>query len=322
MMRSRFLGLLSALLAVATVLAGCGGDVAPRSLVKPRPADRPMPAGVHLDPEVPEAESGSDCGDPTASLAPRGLTIPPGSTMEKIRKRGRLIAGVDQNTYLFGFRNPTTGELEGFDIDIVREIAEKLLGDRNKVQFKALPTSKRMDALKDGSVDLVAYTMTVTCDRRKEAEFSSVYFESGQRILVPKGSDYTEVSDLGNKPVCVPAGSTSLVNLAKMSPPPDLVAVDDLADCLLLLQQRQVEAVSTDDSVLAGMARQDPSVHVVGEPFSKEPYAIGIPKKNIDMVRYVNAVLEEIRKDSWDDIYHRWLEPALGPATPPAAKYK
>jgi len=322
MMRSRILSVLSACLVAATVAAGCGADVAPGSMVPVRPAERPLPGGVKLDPEVPKENKDNDCGDPTASLSPSGTSVPSGSTMDEIRKRGRLIAGVDQNTYLFGFRNPTTGELEGFDIDIVREIAERLLGDRSKVQFKALPASQRIDALKDGSVDLVAYTMTVTCERRKDVEFSSVYFESGQRILVAKGSDYKKVSDLGNKPVCAPAESTSLTNLAKEDPPPDLIAVDDLADCLLLLQQRQVEAVSTDDSILAGMAKQDPSVHVVGEQFSKEPYAIGIPKGNTDMVRYVNAVLDDIRNDEWDQLYGKWLEPVLGPAQPPAPKYR
>jgi len=236
MMRSRILSVLSACLVAATVAAGCGADVAPGSMVPVRPAERPLPGGVKLDPEVPKENKDNDCGDPTASLAPSGTSVPSGSTMDEIRKRGRLIAGVDQNTYLFGFRNPTTGELEGFDIDIVREIAERLLGDRSKVQFKALPASQRIDALKDGSVDLVAYTMTVTCERRKDVEFSSVYFESGQRILVAKGSDYKKVSDLGNKPVCAPAESTSLTNLAKEDPPPDLIAVDDLADCLLLLR--------------------------------------------------------------------------------------
>lgn len=307
---------------LAATVAACGDPGEPRSLVPVVPAERPMPAGVELAPEAPEGGSGEDCGDPTASLAPNGLATPAGSTMAEIKERGRLIAGVDQNTYLFGFRDPSTGELEGFDIDIAREIAEALFGDPTKVQFKTVSVQDRITALQNGEVDIMVYAMTITCERREQVEFSSVYFEAGQRVLVRKGSGYTSLSDLGGKKVCAPKGSTSLANLVAADPTPVPVAVDDLADCLLLLQQRHVEAVSTDDTVLAGMASQDPTIEVVGETFSSEPYGIGIPKDNKDMVRYVNAVLEDVRATSWEDIYGRWLKSVLGPANPPAPTYQ
>src|SRR5690606_7044261 len=116
MMRSRILSVLSACLVAATVAAGCGADVAPGSMVPVLPAERPWRGGVKRDPEVPKENKDHDGGDPTASVSPGGTSVPSGSTMGEIRKGGRLIAGVDQNTYLFGFRNPPTGELEGFDI--------------------------------------------------------------------------------------------------------------------------------------------------------------------------------------------------------------
>lgn len=307
---------------LVAVVAACGDPGEPRSLVPVVPAERPMPAGVEMAPEAPEGGSGEDCGDPTASLAPSGLSTPAGSTMAEIKERGRLIAGVDQNTYLFGFRDPSTGELEGFDIDIAREIAEALFGDPSKVQFKTVSVQDRLTALEDGSVDIMVYAMTITCERRKQVEFSSTYFEAGQRVLVRKGSGYTSLSDLGGKKVCAPKGSTSLANLVAANPTPVPVAVDDLADCLLLLQQRHVEAVSTDDTVLAGMASQDPTIEVVGETFSSEPYGIGIPKDNKDMVRYVNAVLEDVRANSWQDIYGHWLKPVLGAADAPKPTYQ
>ncbi|MPZ00088.1 MAG: transporter substrate-binding domain-containing protein [Actinophytocola sp.] len=307
---------------LAATVAACGDPGEPRSLVPVVPAERPMPAGVELAPEAPEGGSGEDCDDPTASLAPSGLSTPAGSTMAEIKERGRLIAGVDQNTYLFGFRDPSTGELEGFDIDIAREMARALFGDPNRVQFKTVSVQDRITALQNGEVDVMVFAMTITCERREQAAFSSVYFEAGQRVLVRKGSGYTSLSDLGGKKVCAPKGSTSLANLVAADPTPVPVAVDDLADCLLLLQQRHVEAVSTDDTVLAGMASQDPTIEVVGETFSSEPYGIGIPKDNKDMVRYVNAVLEDVRANSWEDIYGRWLEPVLDSAKPPAPTYE
>ena len=101
------------------------------------------------------------------------------------------------------------------------------------------------------------------------------------------------------------------------------VSVNDWSDCLVMLQQGQVDAVSTDDTILAGMAAQDPTLKVVGEQFTQENYGIGIPKDNEDMVRYVNAVLDEIRSTGvWQDSYHKWVEPSLGSASPPSPQYR
>jgi len=282
-----------------------------------------MPANVTINPEIETtSSSGDDCGDPTVSLRPQGLDIPPGSTMDKIRKRRKLVVGVDQNTFLFGFRNPATGQLEGFDIDIAKAIAEKLLGHPAAAKFRAITSDQRIEALKSGKVDIVVRTMTINCERRKDIEFSSVYYVAGQRVLVKKASEYKGLEDLGGKRVCATSGSTSLRNIAASPAKPIPVAVDNWSDCLVMMQQGQVEAISTDDTILAGMAQQDPTLHVVGDRFTEEPYGIGIPKENKDMVRYVNAVLEEIRNGLWQQSYNKWLKPALGSNSPPRPKYR
>ena len=101
------------------------------------------------------------------------------------------------------------------------------------------------------------------------------------------------------------------------------MAVDDWSDCLVLLQQGQVDAISTDDTILAGLRAQDRTgTKIVGEPFTKEYYGIGIPKENEDMVRFVNAVLENIRGGAWQASYDRWLREHLGPASPPKPEYR
>src|SRR5690606_32615037 len=167
----------------------------------------PMPANVTINPEIETtSSSGDDCGDPTVSLRPQGLDIPPGSTMDKIRKRRKLVVGVDQNTFLFGFRNPATGQLEGFDIDIAKAIAEKLLGHPAAAKFRAITSDQRIEALKSGKVDIVVRTMTINCERRKDIEFSSVYYVAGQRVLVKKASEYKGLEDLGGKRVCAKIG--------------------------------------------------------------------------------------------------------------------
>ncbi|MPY80731.1 MAG: transporter substrate-binding domain-containing protein [Actinophytocola sp.] len=314
---------LLAVLAGALLLAGCGSAGEPPNLTPRVTAERPTPANAEVSPEIDDVGSAADdCGDPTASLRPKGLATPRGSTMAEIKKRGILRVGVDQNTFLFGFRNPTTGTLEGFDIAIAQEIADALFGDPNRVRFKAITSQQRIDVLRDGAVDIVVRTMTINCERRELIEFSSVYFVAGQRVLVTKRSGYTGLDDLAGKRVCATTGSTSLVNIATAPSQPVPVAVDNWSDCLVLLQQGQVEAISTDDTILAGMAQQDPTTHVVGPRFTSEPYGVGIPKEDTDMVRYVNAVLQEVREDTWQAEYDRWIEPALGPGTPPEPTYE
>ena len=167
-----------ALLAVALTVAGCGSSVAPVSVsvspVEPWPAgasgshDR-AGGGSH---DVPAANA--DC-DREASLRPGPLpspgAMPPGSTMAAIAERGRLIAGVDQNTYLFGFRNPATGQLEGFDIDIAREIARAIFGDPDRIQLRVLNANQRESALQSGEVDVVVRTYSITCARKQARRF-------------------------------------------------------------------------------------------------------------------------------------------------------
>ena len=155
--------------------------------------------------------------DPTASsLRPSGPPqVTPGSFMAKIRARGYLIAGVDQSTYHFGFLNPLSGQIEGFDIDMIRAVAKAIFGDPGKVQFKAISDEQRIPDTTDGTVDIVAHTMTITCDRLKMVDFSSVYFEAHQKVLVLKNSSATSLDDLHGQKVC----ATSGIRLGRPHPP-------------------------------------------------------------------------------------------------------
>ncbi|MEV6872576.1 glutamate ABC transporter substrate-binding protein [Amycolatopsis sp. NPDC051128] len=308
---------------VALLAASCGSPGKP---VDPAPvgnAGWPQPAHV-AGPDT-SAGAGGDTGcNPLASLAPAGTSIPGGSTMAKIKERGKLIAGVDQTTYLFGFRNPTSGDIEGFDIDMVNAIARAIFGSpEGRVQFRAITSSQRQEVLQKHEVDIVVRTYSITCARKKEVQFSSVYYVAGQRLLVTKESKATKLADLSGKKVCAAKKSTSAAKIAtdpaKLVP----VSVDNWSDCLVMLQQGQVDAVSTDDTILAGMAAQDPTLQVVGEQFTQENYGIGVPKDNEDMVRFVNAVLENIRNSGvWQESYRRWVEARLGPASPPSPQYQ
>lgn len=312
---------MAAAVCIVAALAGCATDVEPTETldVQPRSA-LPMPEDARLasSPTAPPPQP--DCGDPTASLSPTGADS--GPTLDAIRARGRLIIGLDTGSNLMSYRDPATGLITGFDVDIAREIAYDLFGDRTAVDFRILNSAEREQALEDGIVDVVAKTMSITCERREHVDFSTVYFLAQQRILVVRGSDIRDVPDLAGRRVCIVLGTTSLPRMQQVQPAASILTVPTWADCLVLLQQRQVDAVSTDDTILAGLASQDPYLEIVGRSLGSEPYGIGITRGNDDLVRFVNGTLERIRSDgTWTALYERYLS-VLGPApAPPTATY-
>ena len=305
------------LVLAATLVAGCS-SVQPLVEVSPSLTTLPMPSGAS---EVASASGAAvDSCDASASLRP---STEAGPAEEAIRQRGRLIVGLDQSTNLFSFRDPVSGQLQGFDVDIAREIARDLVGDPSKVEFRLLTSPERITALENQTVDIVVNAMTITCARAEQIAFSTVYFEASQRLLVPKDSDVQGPADLAGKRVCAQVDTTSLATVSRVAPSATLLAVQNWDDCLVALQQGQADAASTDNSILAGLAVQDPNLHIVGPSLEPEPYGIGINKAQDDLVRAVNAGLERIRGDgTWRSLYQKWLT-VLGPAPgPPEPKYR
>jgi polar amino acid transport system substrate-binding protein len=311
------------LLAVAIIIGGCGSSAAPAPVSVSPVA--PSPSGA-MAAATPPTAAKVDC-DREASLRPgpmpRPGAMPSESTMARIAERGRLIVGVDQNTYPFGYRNPVTGQVEGFDIDIAREIARAIFGDPDKIQLRIVDAGQRESFLQSGLVDIVVRTYSITCARKKLVDFSTVYYYANQKILAAKGSGIDSAAALSGKRVCAVAGTTSLSKLFELNPAPQISSATTWTDCLLMLQQGQVDAISTDDAVLAGLAKQDPNVEVVGQSMAIEPYGIGVKLENSDLVRFVNGVLERIRDDgTWERLYDARLQ-QLGPSPgPPQPRYQ
>jgi polar amino acid transport system substrate-binding protein len=273
---------------------------------------------------APQRDAGS-CDDRTLDPA-TGSTD--GSTVQTIRQRGRLIVGVDQNSYLWGFRDPVTGNLAGFDIDLVHALAEAIVGDPDAVQFKTVPTDQRITAIKSGTVDMVVRTMTINCDRVKDVAFSAPYFEAGQQILAPDSSGITGFDDsLRGATVCTAKGSTGAAKLQADPHGARILLVDNQLDCLVRVQLGLADAVFTDNALAAGQAAQDPSMHLVGQPVTREPYGVAMKLGEPDLVRKVNAVLDAYRAGGsgsrWMTSYDRWLAKVMpGLAGPPAPKYQ
>jgi polar amino acid transport system substrate-binding protein len=318
-MRSRVTAVAVAV-AVLTVLAaaGCSGDSSPLP-GRPPASAAPAPTGA--------APADTSCR-PRASLRPAGALpapgrMPAGSYMAEIFKRGRLILGTSQDTLLFSSRNPFTGKVEGFDVDMGRQIAQAIFGDPDKIQIKVIGYDKRVSSAVDGSVDLVADTMTANCARWKDVNFSTIYYEAGQKVLVSSASQAKSIADLAGKKVCAAKGSTSYDNIGKVAGKPIPVDRPGFGDCLVAFQQNEVDAISTDDTILVGLAAQDPYAKVVGPRFTEEPYGMAMNNDHPEFTRFVNAVLARNRADgTWKSTYERWLGDFGAAPTPPVAEYR
>jgi polar amino acid transport system substrate-binding protein len=254
-------------------------------------------------------------------------SIPDNSTMATIKANGVLRVGVSADTLLMGARDPITGQIEGFDIDVLHEISRAIFGDPNRLQFKVITSAQRLDVLTPDAtgntqVDIVARTMTINCARWETIAFSTEYYEAGQKVLVARDSEATSIDKLDGQKVCAPASTTTLTRLEESFPDVEAVSAATHTECLVLFQQGKVDAITGDDTILAGFAAQDPYAKVVGDAISAEPYGLGMPADKVDLVQFVNGVLDRMRSDgTWTALYTKWLS-VLGPApAPPAPVY-
>jgi len=234
---------------------------------------------------------------------------PAGNYVDTIKKRGKLVAGVKHDTFLFGYKDPKDGQVKGFEVDLMKELAKRMLGDENKLELKEVNSKTRIKLLKGGDIDLICATMTISEKRKKEVDFSHVYFMAGQSLLVPNNSSIQKVEDTAGKKVAAVKGATSGNNLKALVPNANIDYYENYADAFTALRSGRVEALTTDDSILMGMQQQDPRFKLVGGQFTKEPYGIAVDKKNKDLQKYVNQFLDEIMKDgTYDRLYKKWFK--------------
>jgi polar amino acid transport system substrate-binding protein len=252
--------------------------------------------------------------DPRASFAPDPNLPTP--TVDAIRQRGRLIVGVDQGTKNWGFRDPRYGTISGLDVDILRQIAIAIFGSNDNdqhLQFTTLTTAERTNAVKSHAVDMVASLLTANCARWSDVDLSTTYYVAHQEVLVPSDSPVYTVADLAGKTVCATRGSTSIKKIHEVAPKAKIYPVDTRADCLVALQDGQVDAVTSDDTVLWSFQDQEApgETRLLDAQLEDEPYAIAMAKNtktHEDLVRFVNGVLDRMRSDgTLEGLYQFWL---------------
>ncbi|MEV7775768.1 glutamate ABC transporter substrate-binding protein [Kitasatospora sp. NPDC086791] len=305
--RTRPFGALALLAAGAVVLAG-GGPVgaAPTTATTGTTAT----AGDAAQRAAQQETGAADTCDVTKSVPP---STEDGPAVKAIKAKRSLVIGVDQNSYRWGARNPNTGQIEGFDIDLARAIGAAVIGDPDKVVLKPVATADRIDAIKKGRVDLIVRTMTINCKRMEDVAFSKPYFNITQRVLVPKASPAKTIDEaVKGRTVCVADGSTAQTVVTGMKTAGQVVTVGNQLDCLVLLQLGKADAVMTDNGLAAGQAAQDQTVRIVDGEAQPEVIGVAMLKESPDLTARVNQVLADYyARGDWTRSYEHWLKPYM-----------
>jgi glutamate transport system substrate-binding protein len=239
-------------------------------------------------------------------------TVPNGSTLRAIKARGKIRIGVKFDVPLFGLKS-SAGELNGFDIEIAKIIASDLFGTSDaasKIEFVEAISKNREKFLQAGDVDLVVSTYTITESRKQFVDFAGPYYVAGQDILARKvdieSGAIVGVASLNGKRVCAVTGSTSLANLLAAAPRANTsLAAERYPECFAALKAGKVDAMTTDDVILLGLAAQAPGEFALtGNPFHSEPYGVGIPKGDEALRSAINASLRKAFADGrWEKAF-------------------
>lgn len=233
-----------------------------------------------------------------------GAAIAADTTLQKIKARGKLLAGVKYGTVPFGFVDKSD-KVVGFDVDLTKEVANALGVD---IEYIKVTSPTRIPMLVAGNADLVAASMTHTVERDKAIDFSVTYFWGGQSILVKKGSGINGVEDLVGKTVAVQQGTTLEKNLARVSPDAKQLAFKDYTSAWMALKQGRADALTGSHHILLRFAKDSPEFVLAGNRFSKEPFAMGVRQNDSEMRDLVNRVLQDLWKSGkFQEYYRKWF---------------
>lgn len=259
----------------------------------------------------------TDPDDAVTAVDP--ATFPEGSTMAALAAAGEITIGTKFDQPLFGLVGPD-GVPEGFDVEIGQLIAAQLGIPEDGITWTETISANRETFIESGQVDLVIATYTINDDRKKVVSFAGPYYEAGQSILtLAADEDIQGPDDLAGKKVCTVGGSTPEANLLENFPDTEVVAFGAYSDCLDPLRNGQVDAMSTDNVILAGFAAQDPTFEVRGDPFTAEPYGIGLALDDTDFRMWINDVLEQSFDDgTWVAAWESTAGTVLPTPEPPA----
>lgn len=245
------------------------------------------------------------CGLMVAALAAPTLSFAQSaSSVDEVKARGKLLAGVKFDTPPFGFLGDDNKPV-GFDLDLLSKVADKI---GVPIEFVSVTSPTRIPMLVSGNVDVVAASMTHTVERDRTIDFSITYYTGGQALIVKTGSDITGVDTLAGKQVAVQQGTTLEKNIAEAAPQAVLVGFKDYNSAWLALVQGRVDALTGSLNILQGFAKENKDYQIVGDVFSTEPFGIGVRQGDWAMRDTVNETLQELWKSGeYRELYVKWF---------------
>ncbi|HEV8676605.1 MAG TPA: transporter substrate-binding domain-containing protein [Methylomirabilota bacterium] len=230
-------------------------------------------------------------------------------TLDDVKKRGKLVAGVKTDFPPFGYVD-AQGKNLGFDVELGHLFAQALFGDPGKVEFVAVTSGNRIPFLQSGKIDIIIATVTITDERRQVVEFSDPYFLSGSLVLVPKASPIQDVKDLNGKTVAVIQGAIQDQDVAQLAPQANRVKFGKVSEALLAVKGGRAEAYVHDDVLLLSLVkeRENQDLKVVGKPFIPRPYGIAVRKGDSEFINWVNGQLQKMRADgTYDRLWKKYF---------------
>lgn len=259
----------------------------------------------------PSDPSGGDASgsDKTPWTVAENVSLEGSPTFDEMKERGKVVIGVKEDQPNLGYFDNVTQERSGFDVDIARWIAASLGFDEDQIEYKAIASANREQAIVNGDIDYYVGTYSINDKRKKDVDFAGPYFVTGQGLLVKKGSpDYQSLEELDGKTVCSATGSTPIQNIKENFPGIKTQEFDLYSACVENLKNGQVDAVTTDQAILIGYAAQDPDNLVVtsGPLLTKEEYGIGLAKGDDVLRAHINDLLTD-GGDTWTTIFENNL---------------
>jgi glutamate transport system substrate-binding protein len=259
-------------------------------------------SGGDSDAAVPGAGGGT--ADDLLASAPVAADLPAGSTMEKIKQRGELIVGGSLDAPLLSQQNPATKEVEGLDADFGRLLAKYIIGEP-KVKIVNSASETREALLSNGTVDVVFQTYSITPERAEQVAFAGPYYSSGLVIATKKDETGIKTpADLKGKTVIAGANTPAIPAIKKAAPDAKIVTFGSDPECVQALKQGRGDAYVQDQAVLLATAKQDTSIKIQGEPFTEDPYGIGLKHGDTQMKQFVNDWLKQIQQSGlWAKVW-------------------
>ncbi len=234
------------------------------------------------------------------------------STLEVVKKRGKLVAGVKTDFPPFGSVD-AAGKNMGFDVDMAHLFAKALFNDENQVELVAVTSGNRIPFLQSGKIDIILATVTITDERRQVVEFSDPYFLSGSLLLVPKNSTVNGLEDLAGKTVAVVQGAIQDKDVEQLQPKANRVKFGKVSEAMLAVKGGRADAYAHDDILVLTLVKENPDLRATSKVFMPRPYGIAVRKGDTEFIKWVNGELAKMKKDgTYDRLWKKYFADVEG----------